>query len=62
MSTLKPPRHILDLLQAAANNGSGTGIRYLDKGVNEPATVVSYTQLYQQVKVRILIINHLHRN
>ncbi|EME83210.1 uncharacterized protein MYCFIDRAFT_153824 [Pseudocercospora fijiensis CIRAD86] len=44
------PKHILDLLQRAAESGSGTGIRYLDKGLNESASFVLYAQLYQRAK------------
>ncbi|KAF7188405.1 Aspulvinone E synthetase melA [Pseudocercospora fuligena] len=50
MPSQSTPKHILDLLQTAAESGAGTGLRYLDKAVNEPAHFVPYAQLYQQTK------------
>lgn len=49
----EPPRpaFIIDLLQNAANTHPENGFLYLENGISEPATKITFPQLYAQAKV-----------
>lgn len=48
------PSRIIDLLKNAAESHAGNGFLYLENGCNEPATRVTFPELYAQAKVSIL--------